>query len=393
MVTSPAPAVVVTPVLGGWDSTIFSSSQWVSAKTDCGGPDHTVPCGGGPYVYQICWTQIGSGSVSLQFLADNDAVVCLNDASCPADSAGITLSSPNVIGFDNFMDPAGNFRNPALNTPPITNHATSGTFGGTNTLDINVGNQAGTASGFEVQGLLCGDVTLVTCPMATIPATATPTTTATPTATATPTSPACPPGLKSTSINTGQGSVSVGNPDLWWKLLSDPNGGFTAPAPAVVVTPVLGGWDSTIFSNSQWVSASTNCGGPGSADPNCGGGPYVYQICWTQQGSGSVSLQFLADNHAAVCLNDGSCTLSSPNLIGFDSFADPQSNFRDPTLNTPPISNAATSATTFSGAPNTLNINVANIAGTASGFEVQGLLCGNVTLVTCPCPTCALGKP
>jgi hypothetical protein len=35
-----------------------------------------------------------------------------------------------------------------------------------NTLDINLGNQAGTPTGLEVQGLLCGNVTLVRCPTA-----------------------------------------------------------------------------------------------------------------------------------------------------------------------------------------------------------------------------------
>src|SRR5208283_157101 len=60
---------------------------------------------------------------------------------------------------------------------------------------------------------------------ATLTATPTATATATTTATATP-APACSPGVPGTSINTGQGSVPVGSPDLWWQLLSDTNAGF-----------------------------------------------------------------------------------------------------------------------------------------------------------------------
>jgi hypothetical protein len=171
--------------------------------------------------------------------------------------------------------------------------------------------------------------------------------------------------------------------------ISDTTAGFTAPAPAVVVTLVVGGWNATLFSSSQWISASTLCGGPNSSDLSCSGGSYVYQLCWTQIGSGSVSLQFLADNDEVVCFNNASCppASSSPmlssSMIGLDNPSDPASNFRDPTLNTPAITNAVTNASPL-GEMNTLDINVGNSSETPSGLEVQGLLCGNVTLVAFP---------
>jgi hypothetical protein len=212
---------------------------------------------------------------------------------------------------------------------------------------------------------------------ATATSTATTTATSTPTATASPTL-ACPPGVPSTSINTGQGSVPAGSSDMFWQLLSDTNGGFMAPAPAVVVSPNPA-WNSTVFSSSQWVSANTTC-----SNGSCGAGPYIYQICWTQTGSGSVKLQFLADNDAVVCLNSPTgCPSDSPTpplpAIGWDDYLDPESNFQNPTLNTPPIINAPSSA-----GVNTLDINLGNQANSPTGLEVQGLLCGNVTLVTCP---------
>ncbi len=183
-VTAPADAVVVSP-FSGWNTTDFSSSQWISASTACGGGGNYLNCLGGPYVYQICWTQTGSGSVSLQFLADNDAAVCLNNPSCPPVSNS-TVIGGSVIGYDNYLDPTNNFIDPALNTPSVTNAATSS---GPNTLQVSVGNTTQTPSGLEVQGLLCGNVTLVACPTvsATATATASPTATATHTVTATPT--------------------------------------------------------------------------------------------------------------------------------------------------------------------------------------------------------------
>ena len=181
-VTAPAAAVVVSPN-SGWNTTDFSSSQWISASTACGGGGNYLNCLGGAYVYQICWTQTGAGSVSLQFLADNDAVVCLNNPACPPDSSG-TVIGGTVIGYDNYLDPTSNFFDPALNNPSISNAATSS---GPNTLEVSVGNTTQTPSGLEVQGLLCGNVTLVACPTVS----ATPTATATPlrlhTVTATPT--------------------------------------------------------------------------------------------------------------------------------------------------------------------------------------------------------------
>ncbi len=179
-VTAPADAVVVSP-FSGWNTTDFSSSQWISASTACGGGGNYLNCLGGPYVYQICWTQTGSGSVSLQFLADNDAAVCLNNPSCPPVSSS-TVIGGTVIGYDNYLDPTSNFIDPALNTPSVTNAATSS---GPNTLEVSVGNTTQTPSGLEVQGLLCGSVTLVACP--TVTATATATATATHTVTPTPT--------------------------------------------------------------------------------------------------------------------------------------------------------------------------------------------------------------
>jgi len=181
-------------------------------------------------------------------------------------------------------------------------------------------------------------------------------------------------------------------------LFQDTNGGFAVPALAAVVPPPTNpGWNNTIFSASRWISAGPNCGAFGS---QCNQGPYIYQICWTQKGSGTVSLQFLADNDAVVCLNDGaSCPADGPNLtlvspvIGFDNRTDPSSNFQNPALNTPAITNAATGATSPLGGTNSLQINVGNLGSSATGLEVQGLLCGNVTLVTCPCPTCSLSKP
>ncbi|MGD0073924.1 MAG: hypothetical protein ABSD31_06235, partial [Candidatus Binataceae bacterium] len=180
--------------------------------------------------------------------------------------------------------------------------------------------------------------------------------------------------------------MAVGSPDPWWQLLSDTEGGFAAPAPAVVVS-ANSAWNSTDFANSQWISPSTNC-----TNGNCGGGQYVYQICWTQTGSGSVTLQFLADNDAVVCLNSPThCPADSASppapAIGWSPSDgnvndDSVSNFQDPSLNIPPIITASTSA----GA-NTLDINLGNQDNTPTGLEVQGLLCGNVTLVQCPTVT------
>ncbi len=183
-VTAPADAVVISP-FSGWNLTDFSASQWISASTACGGGGNYLNCLGGPYVYQICWTQKGSGSVSLQFLADNDAAVCLNNPSCPPVSSS-TVIGGTVIGYDNYLDPTSNFIDPAFNTPSVTNAATSS---GPNTLQVSVGNTTQTPSGLEVQGLLCGNVTLVACPTVTATATATPTAThtVTPTPTITPT--------------------------------------------------------------------------------------------------------------------------------------------------------------------------------------------------------------
>src|SRR5208283_1591413 len=179
-VTAPADAVVVSP-FSGWNTTDFSSSQWISASTACGGSGNYLNCLGGPYVYQICWTQTGSGSVSLQFLTDNDAAVCLNNPSCPPVGSS-TVIGGTVIGYDNYLDPTSNFIDPALNTPSVTNAATSS---GPNTLQVSVGNTTQTPSGLELQGLLCGNVKLVACP--TVSATATATATATHTVTPTPT--------------------------------------------------------------------------------------------------------------------------------------------------------------------------------------------------------------
>ena len=134
---------MVSP-FSGWNTTDFSSSQWISASTACGGGGNYLNCLGGPYVYQICWTQTGSGSVSLQFLADNDAAVCLNNPSCPPVSSS-TVIGGTVIGYDNYLDPTSNFIDPALNTPSVTNAATSS---GPNTLQVSVGNTTQTPSGF-----------------------------------------------------------------------------------------------------------------------------------------------------------------------------------------------------------------------------------------------------
>jgi hypothetical protein len=204
-VPAPADAVVISP-FSGWNFIDFSASQWISASTACGGGGNYLNCLGGPYVYQICWTQKRSGSVSLQFLADNDAAVCLNNPSCPPVSSS-TVIGGSVIGYDNYLDPTSNFIDPVLNTPSVTNAATSS---GPNTLQVSVGNTTQTPSGLEVQGLLCGNVTLVACPTvsATATATASPTVSATATHTVTPT-PTITPTATRTATATATATVTA----------------------------------------------------------------------------------------------------------------------------------------------------------------------------------------
>jgi hypothetical protein len=186
--------------------------------------------------------------------------------------------------------------------------------------------------------------------------------------------PACSPGVTSTLINTGQGSGLVGDSDPHWCLISDPlgvPGGVTAPAAAIVVT------SGSQLPPAQWVSASTTCRAPTGL---CPAGYYTYQICWTQTGTGSVSLQFLSDNNGCVCpLNTSSCTNATLGAV----------------CNSASIGNQLP-ATLFSSAGslsgrNCLYIQVYNYAGTfrtgtPTGLDVQGYVCGNVTLLP-PCAT------
>ena len=154
----------------------------------------------------------------------------------------------------------------------------------------------------------------------------------------------CGPGVTSTPINTGP--PNTGN--TGWQLLSDDGLSFQTHVPATVVPPVANHW--TTLPVSQWVSASPQCGG-GSLDRrskyrrNCGAGPYTYQICWTQEGQGSVTLRFLADKDALVCLNNPGCLVSNNiaplGVIGGDTQSlTSASNFQNPT----PISSAPTLA-------------------------------------------------
>jgi outer membrane protein assembly factor BamB len=383
--TAPAPATVVS-AYPGWSSNSFTSSQWVSASSSCGGPAVGASCGAGPYIYQICWTQTGTGSVTLQFLADNDAVVCLNNPSCPQDSTSPVIGTSGVIGFDDPSDPSSNFRSPTY----IANTPTSPTSLSTplNCLDIDVGNISA-ATGLEVQGLLCGTVSLVgsptATPTATVTATATATATATRTATATatltPTATAtatatrtatatatttatptatCPAGTATTSINTGQVTGGLPQPDPHWRLMSGP--GYGA-GQAIVVSP-NSGW-STALSPANWDSAAAACA---PAYSSCAGGTYDYEICWKETGAKAVKLQFLSDNQGCVSLNGSS--------LGCNAASGGNADFTIPT----------SASGTGNNLMNHLDIFVTNQADTATGFEVQGSVCGKVNLERCPTP-------
>ena len=137
-------ATVISPN-NAWAT--FPSAQWISANIECTKtvtfPEPDV-CPAGLYSYELCWTQCGelTEPLSLQLLADNNAVVFLNDIRIVETPVG-GFASP--LAFSPVPQPGPSLRN-CLRVD-VTNFPFS--QGG------------GSATGMALTGVLAGDVTIL----------------------------------------------------------------------------------------------------------------------------------------------------------------------------------------------------------------------------------------